>query len=67
MILFWIAVKEVFLMYAYRFGVGIFMVFELWQMDMCRFLLLLWPIWEAVICFLQGISGLCILLVGSVC
>ena len=28
-LLFWTAVKEVFFMYAYRFGVGLFMVFEL--------------------------------------
>ena len=44
MVLFWTAVKEVFFMYAYQFGVGIFRVFELWQMYMCRFLLLLCPV-----------------------
>jgi len=53
MFLFWTAVKEVFFMYAYRFGVEIFMVFELWQMDMCRFLLLLCLGWEVVVCLLQ--------------
>jgi len=43
-----------------------FMVFELWQTNMWRFWLLLCPDWEAVTFFLQVISGLRTLFVGSV-
>jgi len=38
-------------MHDYRFGVGIFMMFELKQKNMWFFWLLVWPDWEAVKCF----------------